>query len=1126
MVGKKLLNNGWSFVKLPLGSTRDQALRAEWKRVQLPHDWLIWQADNLYESADAWYSRTLSYDEADAPFVKIRFNGIYMDCDILLNGELVASHAYGYTSFDADLTGKLLHGENELMVHIRHQSPNSRWYSGSGIYRDVILNCLPQNHIVPDGLYTVTTRIPEGWEVRVEAQIFGIGVFECRIIENDTGRIVAAGTDMTCDGMAVVRMLVKDGKTWDPEHPFLYKLCCRMGEQEEILHIGLRELKFDSETGFWINGKNIKLRGVCNHHDLGALGAAFHREAALRQLKIMQQMGVNALRTSHNPPDPQLLDLCDSMGILVVDEFTDMWERPKTEYDYARFFPMHEAADVASWVRRDRNHPCVVMWSIGNEIYDMHADTRGTEICRMLMMQTRSHDPAGHAAVTFGSNYMPWEGAQRCAEIVRIPGYNYAETYYGKHHLTHPEWVIYGSETSSIVSSRNIYHFPVSSTILSDTDLQCSSLGNSVTSWGARDLGKMIVEDLNTQYSMGQFIWSGFDYIGEPTPYHTRSSYFGQVDTAGFPKDSFFLIQSLWTDKPMIHLGIIWDWNTAQMIDVRVMSNCAAAELRLNGRSLGRQNLDRYSPEHYAAYWQVPYEKGVIEAIGYDHEGNEICRDIRRSFEETKKLVIKAEKDVLKSDGKDMTFLTVQALDGLGVPVDNARDRIDVHVSGGGVLLGMDNGDSTDTDGYKTSSRRLFGGKLLLMIGSNGKKEPTHVHIRSVTGIEETIDLFSVFCEKEADGELNEVPVSDEKTTIPIRRVEIIPLDGNQLNPCRSEARFRWRCKPAEADPVKISWQVTTAAGIASPCAEVAEEKDCVRVYARGDGKVYLRAMYGNAEDGHPEQISQIELHLAGFGNACINPYSFVSAGLYDIAAGDIGAGNEKGISFAREGDLSTVGFSHVDFGTTGSDRITLYLFTLNDEEYRIRIYDGIPGNGGTLLTTLFYQKPSIWNVYQPAACLLPCRLTGVRTICFEADRKFHFKGFQFEKLNRAYIWQNAAEADTLYGDSFRLEGYTVKEIGNNVSLSWEGFDFENGGDHFLIISGQTPLPLNAVTLKIENQAGKTMQDVLNFRGTERERQCFRVTVPEGICRVTFVFLPGSSFDFDGFRFEKASQFN
>ena len=427
--GDRLFNDGWEFSKLPLGSTRDQALASSWMPVILPHDWLIWQAKDLYESADAWYRRILHPEEAEAETVILCFDGVYMDSEVLLNGEVLCAHPYGYTAFQVDLSGRILPGENEILVHIRHQSPNTRWYSGSGIYRDVTLKLLPRPCLLPDSLYTVAKQKRDAWHLRAESETFGgEGKVWARLLDA-RGQAVAFAETVSEGGKAKLDFPPFAGEAWSPAHPALYTLEYGMGPQTERARIGLRTLRFDPDRGFFINGENIKMKGVCLHQDLGALGSAFHISAARRQLEIMRGMGVNALRTSHNPPARQVLDLCDEMGILVVDELLDMWERPKTEFDYARFFPECEAEDVALWIRRDRNHPCVVMWSIGNEIYDMFADDRGRQITALLRDQVRLHDPEGHAAVTFGSNYMPWEGAQRCAGEIKIPGYNYAERF-------------------------------------------------------------------------------------------------------------------------------------------------------------------------------------------------------------------------------------------------------------------------------------------------------------------------------------------------------------------------------------------------------------------------------------------------------------------------------------------------------------------------------------------------------------------------------------------------------------------------------------------------------------------------------------------------------------------------
>ncbi len=1113
------INDGWLFKKVPFGTGAEQARREEgWQAVDLPHDWLIWQAEDLYETAEVWYRRELSGEEAAAPVTMIRFDGVYMDCDILLNGQVIRSHAYGYTAFDANLTGKIKPGRNLLEVHIRHRSPNTRWYSGSGIFRNVTLCRLPESHLVPDGLYAAARRQGTDWTLSVSAECTGEGIFSCALLDAE-GRRAAEGQSRAEGGRAALELSISGGRTWSPEEPYLYTLCYSFGEQEGSCRIGLRETRFDPDTGFWLNGRNIKLHGVCLHHDLGALGAAFHPRAARRQLRIMREMGVNALRTSHNPPAAELLELCDEMGILVDDEAFDMWEGPKTEFDYARFFPEHEAEDVASWIRRDRNHPCVILWSIGNEIYDMHAGIRGAEVTKMLMEQVRFHDPQENGRVTFGCNYMPWEGGQRCADIVKIAGYNYGEKLYDSHHAAHPDWVIYGSETSSLLSSRGVYHFPAERSILSDADLQCSSLGNSATSWGTRDLGLCAVEDLKNPYSMGQFLWSGIDYIGEPTPYHTRSCYFGMTDTACFPKDGYYLFQSLWGNRSMIHIGVSWDWNPGQIIDVRVMTSCAAAELRLNGASLGIQQVDDRDPVKCVARWKVPFAPGELTAVGFDREGREICRDTRRTSGDTAALAAEAEDPALLGDGEDMTFITVSALDGEGIPVENARDRVNVRVSGGARLLGMDNGDPTDADGYKVSSRRLFNGKLLLMIGSTGEAAEARVEMKTGAGVEKTLIIPVKAAErKRGTSALMRIPPADmEKRDVPVRKLEIRAEGSTALNREHPEVSFTWQLRPEGARVTGISWQVTNRGGIEVPGLELQEEGNRIRLRALGDGEYYLRALYGSAED-HPEMISQMEVSVSGMGRPGVNPYELVCAGLYDFSQGDVGAGNEQGIAFAQD-EWSMVGFRNVEFGEAGSNRLTLPVFTLNGERYEIEMYLGDPREGGRLLTKLAYEKPSVWNTYIEESWTLPETLRGTQTICFALDRKIHVKGFIFEKQSRAFREQKAGEADSIYGDSFTRQGDAVTDIGNNVSLSWENMDFGERREATLLLTGRTPLPANAITLRMENGDGESVTELVTFRGGEAEEQVFSVRVPGGVCRVSFVFLPGSRFDFHSFRF-------
>ncbi len=1116
---RKLINDGWLFAKLPAGSTPEDAAAAEFMPVDLPHDWLIWQ-DDLYESADAWYQRDIELPDEHEPVVMVRFDGVYTDCDVLLNGEILCTHRYGYTAFDVLLSGRMRPGKNTLAVHIRHRSPNSRWYSGSGIYRDVYLVTLPENHLIPDSLYLKEEKDGSQWRLRISAQAAGTGgePFACTLYDRDGKR--AGYAEGSCDGFSTEAcMEIPNARTWSPDDPYLYELHIRYGKQTEVRKTGLRSVCADPEKGLFLNGRPVKLRGVCLHHDLGALGAAFHKNAARRQLRLMMKMGANAVRTSHNPPASDFLDLCDEMGILVIDEAFDMWERPKTKYDYARFFDDCWKEDTAAWIRRDRCHPSVIMWSVGNEIYDMHAGERGAEVTRMLAEEVRIHDPLKHAFTTFGCNYMPWKSAQHCAEYVDIVGYNYGERLYAQHHTEHPGWIIYGSETASLLSSRGIYHFPAEQSIMCEEDRQCSALGNSNTSWGAGSMKKILADDINTPYSLGQFLWSGTDYIGEPTPYHTRSCYFGQADTAGFPKDPFYLVRSFWTEEKMIHIGVSWDWNRGQAIDVPVMTNCSEAELLLNGKSLGRKKNGLRDGSRFPAMWKLPFCPGELTARGYDEAGKVVCEDRRFTPGETACLALSCEDGRMLSDGRDMIFVTVTAEDREHHPVENARDRIRVSVSGGGRLIGTDNGDSTDTDSYKSDTRRLFSGKLLLMVSSNGKQEDVRIRAEGSNGLygELTVPVQAVPA-AEGISCVQSVYRRQLPDTTAVRRIDIEACGRTDLTPEHRTCAFRYRILPENAAKPEILWQAANASGIRTPSVTLREDGNTVTAEAEADGQFYLRALC--MEEGQCALISQIEFTASGFGNPAYDPYEYISAGLYDLHEGEIGAGNEKGIAFARDAE-SMAGFRRVDFGRTGSDRITIDIFALDDNPYDMELYtlneDGTEHRAGML----HYEKPSIWNVYQPETWTLPERLTGVRTICFRMRDKVHMKGFVFEKQQRAYLRHEAAAADSIYGDSFEIRDGTVAGIGNNVTLTWDDMDFGGEKEVSLEIEGRTDLEINTVTIRIRNEQGEETAGIADFDGQGGTTQRFDMRVPEGRCSVSFIFLPGSSFDFTGFRFSE-----
>ncbi|MBQ6513458.1 MAG: DUF4982 domain-containing protein [Clostridia bacterium] len=1119
---RTLWNDHWSFVKLPVGSRYEDMKKADMQPVILPHDWLIAQTDDLYESADGWYRKSLSAGEAAGGRVWLDFDGVYMDCDVLINGRIVLTHHYGYTPFFVDVGDLLLPGDNEIAVHIRFQSPNSRWYSGAGLFRDVYMLSLPERCMRPDGFQVNTAWDGAAWHLTAEAELMGPGEsLPCAALFGPEGEKIAEAVMRGTETGAALQFDLTDIQPWSCENPALYELRFFLEGQEERMAVGFRQTDFTPDRGFFLNGKHVKLHGVCLHHDLGALGAAFHEKAAERQLRKMMAMGVNAIRTSHNPPARRLLDLCDRLGIMVVDELYDMWELPKTDYDHARFFQEDYPADVAAWIRRDRCHPCVILWSIGNEISDMQVSERGRMWTVLLAEEVHRHDTR-HAPVTFGCNYMPWEGAQQCADVIKIPGYNYAERLYAEHHRKHPDWVIYGSETASLLFSRGIYHFPMGEAILAEEDLQCSSLLNSNTSWGAKDIRRMMVEDRLTDYSLGQFLWSGIDYIGEPTPYQTRNCYFGQMDTACFPKDSYFFIQAMWTQKPMIHIGIYWDWNPGQLIDVPVMTNGESAELFLNGRSLGRKQVRRDVIEECLPVWQVPYEPGVLSACAYDAQGGLLCETARTSFGEAVKLVCSAEETRLRGGCGDMAFITVSAVDAKGHPVENANCRVHAEVSGCGVLLGMDNGDSTDRDEYQTFSKRLFSGKLLMIVGAQAGGGAIHVRVTGA-GLEPA----------ELSLEVAETPAHAEKRTFPdlcrerkvedgavIRKIELTALSETALSPERPSVAVRLSILPEEAADQPMLFRMVNAQGVTVPYASLSRQDDLITVTAQGDGACYLRAAAANG-DSHTRILSSLEITASGFGALGLDPYGFVSASLCDARMGDIGAGNEQGIAFARGGE-SAVGFTHVDFGGVGSDEITLPIFAMDDDRYLLKIWDGMPGQGGRLIAELPYQKKCIWNTYQAETYRLPEILTGVHCIAFSMNCEMHLKGFSFTRQSRATRYCRAVDADRLYGDRFEKDPDAVRNIGNNVTLTFLNMDFEKTGKMRLMIDGATARDVNPVSLRVTDQAGKEVVSTCNFIRSDRCEQEFPVEVAEGRCAVSFVFLPGSSFDFYGFRFEPA----
>lgn len=1136
MTSRNLFVDGWRFLKLPLESTYDEAKNKinDFEKVKLPHDWLIYNVSALYEDGKGFYLKTFSlYKDAKKKY-EIYFEGVYMDTIVYVNDIKIGEWKYGYSSFYFDMTDALRDGENTIAVEICHQSPNTRWYSGAGIFRDVYFIEKDASGFATDGIYISSKKVNDFmWNTKCiaecEGEIKDTDEQRIEIIDAD-GDIVFSKQDKVIvkDNTIETDISVTDPELWSIDSPYLYtcrQSWIRAGEIVDSCEttIGYKELVFDLEEGLFLNGEHVKLNGVCEHHDFGALGAAFNKNALRRKFEVLKTMGVNAIRSTHNMPAVALMDLADEMGFLVIDEAFDMWEWPKTKFDYARFFKEWYKADVRSWVRRDRNHVCLLMWSIGNEIYDTHEGPRGQEVTRLLKDEVEKYDYLGNAHATIGSNYMTWENAQKCAEILKFAGYNYTERLYADHHEKHPDWIIYGSETASTVQSRGIYHFPLKQAVLADDDEQCSAIGNSTTSWGADNPEYCITADRDAKFSLGQFIWTGFDYIGEPTPYHTKNSYFGQIDTAGFPKDSYYLYRSHWNKKDdTLHIFPYWSWNENQQIDVRVATNASIVELFLNGRSLGVKEINHESGRVMTADYVVPYEEGELVAVSYDENRNIIGKTSRHSFSDAVSLRAKAYKERITFEREALAYIEIETLDENGYVVENANNRVFAKVKNG-YILGMDNGDSTDEDEYKTDNKRLFSGKLLLIVAPDGKGDiEVELTSNGLTGTSVVVPVDNIPSEASDICEADKISDKVSEDDIWVREIKIISMDGVCFNKEVDEIDVCAKIFPKEAlkyvKPEDIIWKAVNDSGIESSLAEITPNGFNCHLKAMGDGDFRLRCMVKNGKK-QVNVISSLEFTAKDIGVAYLNPYNFIAGGLYTYSEGNLGNGNEHGVSSARE-ERSVIGFEKIDFGAFGSDEITVPIFELSSEPTPLQIWEGIPNKeGSVLLTDVVYHKPCIWNEYQAETYKLSKRVKGISSIHFVFNQKVHLKGFSFTKQEKAFEKLYAAECDGVYGDEFTKKDKEIVDIGNNVSIEFNDMNFGEEGVTSITISGKTTKTNNSIHVLFEGDVNR--REILEFTGSDKKEMTFNIEKVTGKNKVTFVFLPGSQFDFESFKFNK-----
>ena len=715
-----------------------------WRQLDVPHDWAI-EGDfyvghpsgaggGALPGGIGWYRKHFSLEKIEKVFLE--FDGVYMNSTVYVNGEKVGFRPYGYSSFEYDITPYVHEGENVVAVRVDNSDqPNSRWYSGCGIYRHVWLTQTNPIHVKHWGVFVHDGKVEVDYE-------------------NPTSqKVTVKNTWLDAEGKPTS---IKKPKKWSCENPYIYKVRTQLIVGGKVVDevettTGFRDFKFDPKTGFWLNGKNFKLNGVCEHHDFGCLGSAINEDAMHRKLTKLKAMGVNSIRSSHNPPAPELLNMCDTMGIIVMDESFDMWRRKKTQNDYARFFDEWHERDLTDLVLRDRNHPSVLMWSIGNEVLeqwsDAQADTLTLEQANLILN-------AGHDASTLAK-----EGelsvnsllTMHLAEIVKrydtsrpitagcnepspnnhlfksgaidLIGFNYHHQWVPGVPENFPDKPFIFSESVSALQTRGFYMMPSDSIYrapkqwwlpYTDPSYMCSAYDNMSASWGSTHEETWDVVK-HTPYVGGQYIWTGFDYIGEPTPYGfpARSSYFGIIDLAGFPKDSYYMYQSEWTSKPVLHLFPHWNWVPGDEIDMWCYYNNAdEVELFINGQSQGvRKKADSHQ---YHVMWRVVFDPGEVKVVAR--------KDGKEVGEQTIKTAGAPDHIRLSYDykGKTTDFIVAEVVDKDGNLCPWADDEIFFIYEGEGGILGTDNGCQTSMERFTAPHRKAFFGKCLVVAKGKG----------------------------------------------------------------------------------------------------------------------------------------------------------------------------------------------------------------------------------------------------------------------------------------------------------------------------------------------------------------------------------------------------------------------
>jgi len=756
------LKEGWRFQRGTQESAQQVGFDdSQWTTVSVPHDWAIegpfdkeidkqvfritqnnetvarektGRTGALPHIGQGWYRTTFQLPRYEpGQRVLILFEGAMSEPIVYLNGTKVGEWHYGYSYFYFDITDHInAQAENTLAVHLTNREQSSRWYPGAGLFRKVQVIVKNEQSIEQWGQFITTPKVSsDRASVNIKTKVNGDNLrLVTTIFDADGNPIASDQSDRPVNGEFEQDIALSNPKLWSRESPYLYQAVSRLYLGQELTdelttRFGVRTFQFEPHKGFSLNGKVRKFKGVCLHHDLGPLGAAVHKSALRRQLRIMKEMGCDSVRSAHNMPSIEQLELCDEMGIMFLAESFDEWARAKVPNGYNRFFETDAEKDVVNLVQATRNHPSIIMWSSGNEVPDQMTK-QGVNHAKFLQNVFHREDPT--RSVTVGMDQVKRVMDSGFGAVMDIPGLNYRVHLYEEAYRRFPQGFILGSETASTVSSRGIYKFPVEKFQMKTyPDGQCSSYDFEYCSWSNLPDEDFALQD-DKPWVIGEFVWTGFDYLGEPTPYDhqwpSRSSYFGICDLAGIPKDRYYLYRSRWnTDEPTLHLLPHWNWEgrEGETTPVFVYTSYDSAELFVNGKSMGTQTKHDKTPQNrYRLMWtDVKYEPGTIKVVAFDQDGNAAAEQEIRTAGKPHRIVLKADRSKLEANGEDLAFVTVSVVDENGIPCPTATDPLNFEVSGVGAYRAACNGDATSLEMFHQPTMKLFSGKLVVLVQSS-----------------------------------------------------------------------------------------------------------------------------------------------------------------------------------------------------------------------------------------------------------------------------------------------------------------------------------------------------------------------------------------------------------------------